>query len=296
MNYVFGTPDDDVSAFIVGTAMIYNHWKGNDFEIEIHRDEENMTTISDVLMSPYSNFTTFSSFVKSDIKVKAGYEIFDSYGGDDWFKERDVEQMDIQLNKSLYYSKEKLKKVAHCLTDVFIEHSEIPNSGLGLFANRNFAKGEIVDVSPVLLTRKIDIELISNESALMNYCITSPELTVVIIPIGYGAAINHRHEKYCNLQMEWFEWRTSKPKSRKDASLNDLLKSKFSPLDISYRAKRNIKKGEELTINYGTEWVIEWESYLASRETSKKLFRLPIIADRDFFPQHWFEGRRHDEL
>jgi hypothetical protein len=102
--------------------------------------------------------------------------------------------------------------------------------------------------------------------------------------------------------MEWYEWPSFLKSPTKDSNLDELLKSEFSQLDISFRAKRFINYGEELTINYGVEWIEEWASYLASiyqqaanNITTDRLFRHPIIAQPDFFPQHWYQSSK-DEL
>ena len=303
-NYVYASEEDYYAMCIFGMAMIFNHMRDDDYTAHHYWDtSENITTVSEVLRDPYSSYTTVSYSIRDNATVKSGYEIFASYGDDSWFSERGINQMNTTASELPVYSVEELEEIGHCLTHAMVFDSDIPLSGKGLFAMRDFRQGEIVDISPVLVLRKHDVESIANESLLMNYCITSPSLDVVLLPLGFGAAINHNTESLSNLQMEWYEWPSNLLKSpTKDSNLDDLLKSEFSQLDISFRAKRFISYGEELTINYGVEWIEEWASYLASiyqeaanNITANRLFRHPIIARPDFFPQHWYQSRK-DEL
>ena len=187
------------------------------------------------------------------------------------------------------------------MTQVMVFDSDIPLSGKGLFAMRDFKKGEIVDISPVLLLRKHDVQSISNESVLMNYCITAPGLDIVLLPLGFSTAINHNTEYLSNLVLEWYQWPSDTNGKTKDSNIDELINSEFSPLDVSFRAKRDVLYGEELTLNYGVEWVEEWASYLASTyrmdntTTNHRLFRHPIIANDGFFPKHWYKNLK-DEL
>jgi uncharacterized protein len=100
--------------------------------------------------------------------------------------------------------------------------------GRGVFATRDVAEGEIVEVCPTL-------ELHEDEVAgrLLDYVFDSGyDPHAVVLPLGYGMLYNHASPA----NIEYVE-------HDEDA--------------IAYVAVRDIRAGEELTIDYGGEW---WET------------------------------------
>lgn len=294
-NYVYASEEDHYAMCIFGMAMIFNHMGDEYYNAHHYWDvSENIPNVSDILMIPYSNYTSVSYSIRENFTVEKGNEIFASYGDASWFQERNIQQIDMKPNDIVLYDEEELKTVGHCLSHVMIFDSDIPLAGKGLFAYKNFKKGDIVDISPVLILRKHEIESISNESIIMNYVITAQNVDVMLLPLGLSAAINHNSENLSNLQMEWYEWSTNHVNDlSRYSNIEDLLKSDFSPLDISFRAKRDISYGEELTINYGVEWIEAWALYLASNyhqqpNDSAAPFRHAISAPNGFFPKNWY--------
>ncbi len=84
----------------------------------------------------------------------------------------------------------------------------------------------------------------------------------------------------------------------------ELESQMMAPLDLVYRATRDIEEGEELTIYYGKDWIYSWTMYLAQRvlwlegkldnihtseptTTEKPQFRIPIVAYEGLFPPSW---------
>ena len=299
-NYVYASEEEYYSMCIFGMAMIFNHVRDEKHHADHYWDDHQIIPkVSDILMIPYSNYSSVSYSIRENLTVESGNEIFTSYGDDSWFETRDIEQIDINHDDLIPYKEEELKAIGHCLSHVMVFDSDIPLAGKGLFAYKNFKKGDIVDISPVLVLLKHEVESISNESVILNYVITSENIDVVLLPIGLSAALNHNSESLANLQLEWYYWSTSPGKFDKYSNVKDLLKSQFSPLDIAFRAKRDISYGEELTINYGTEWVEAWASYLKFQQGNDSAittpFRQPIMAPSGFFPNNWY-AKISDEL
>jgi hypothetical protein len=147
----------------------------------------------------------------------------------------------------------------------------LPFAGRGLFASRNFVKGEIVSISPILLLPKDEVaELASySDSVLQNYCIASPDSSVVFLPLGLGALANHAMAGTAKIELEIFWWKSLHPnddidKMRKlNSTLVEWIQEKFAPLDIAYRATRDINEGEEITYDYGEDWINSWATHLA---------------------------------
>lgn len=146
----------------------------------------------------------------------------------------------------------------------------MPFAGRGLFASRNFVKGEIVSISPLLLLPKDEVAEVGtySDSVLQNYCIASPDSGFVLFPLGLGSLANHAME-LANMELEIFWWESTHPTDDVDkmriqmSTLAELSQEKFAQLDIAYRATRDIHEGEELTYNYGEGWVNSWASHLA---------------------------------
>jgi hypothetical protein len=219
----------------------------------------------------------------------------------------------------MLYDTDALAKDGHCVSDVFVAESPMHLTNFGLFAKRDFKEGEIVTISPLLSLPAEEVGQMKHESVLQNYCIATADSKIALLPIGYGAIINH-HAKP-NLVMDWFVWN---PQSATDMNtteridlgaellqkslghdVNFLLNAPFSTLDMKYTALRDIQKGEELTIDYGSEWINAWADYLASslayyasdekNETSKDIFRQFIGPPAHLFPVHWNEDIVHED-
>jgi SET domain-containing protein len=89
-------------------------------------------------------------------------------------------------------------------------------SGLGVFAARNFRKGDVVETAPVLKLRQPD-------EVLGNYVLTNNRLC-----LGYGAVYNHSSEPNVRQRCE-------------DTS-------------CVFTALTDIKIDDELCIDYGNDW------------------------------------------
>ncbi len=97
--------------------------------------------------------------------------------------------------------------------------------GRGVFAARAIAEAETVEVCPTLELPEGDVA-----GRLLDYVFDSPDGNgTVVMPLGYGMLYNHSAEA----NLEYVE--------ADDGA-------------IAYVALRAIAAGEELTINYGTEW------------------------------------------
>jgi hypothetical protein len=192
----------------------------------------------------------------------------------------------------------------------------MPGLGEGLFARRAFKKGEIIYVAPSLVFSKKEVEEEGGE--LMNFCIVdfSNRNDVAVLPLGMSSLMNHRPEPLANVELEWHDWgdyfdavygvfpgliRSYWPSAQKGqvlrSNLSTVLSSMSAPLDIAYRARRDIKIYEELTISYGREWETAYEAYKAKRvelgqqgdelALSHLTFRHFIGSPKGLFPSSW---------
>jgi uncharacterized protein len=101
-----------------------------------------------------------------------------------------------------------------------VRKSDIHNKGV--FSNYDIKKGDLVEVAPYII--------INDKTPVLNYVFFYTKKKYYCFVLGYGSMYNHSADY--NL----------------DFYVNDV------DHDFEYYAKRDIKKGEELFINYGSEF------------------------------------------
>ena len=104
--------------------------------------------------------------------------------------------------------------------------SKIENAGRGMFATADIAKGEVIEACPVLETRTEDYEKLKATRLRDYYFIWNEEPKKVVISLGYGALYNHSYEP------------------------NATYKKNIDAGTITFMAIKDIKSGEEITVNY----------------------------------------------
>ena len=105
-----------------------------------------------------------------------------------------------------------------------IEVKRIKGKGRGVFARRLIRKGEVLERVPVLVVPLSDLENESGETVIASYCFGWGEGKAALA-LGYGSLYNHSY--------------------RPNARYDDV-----GPQTKEYTALRDIKPGEEITINY----------------------------------------------
>eukprot|EP00595_Chromulina_sp_UTEXLB2642_P003477 CAMPEP_0196763318 /NCGR_PEP_ID=MMETSP1095-20130614/3831_1 /TAXON_ID=96789 ORGANISM="Chromulina nebulosa, Strain UTEXLB2642" /NCGR_SAMPLE_ID=MMETSP1095 /ASSEMBLY_ACC=CAM_ASM_000446 /LENGTH=289 /DNA_ID=CAMNT_0042116229 /DNA_START=1476 /DNA_END=2345 /DNA_ORIENTATION=- len=277
--------------------MLYNHNTPSLISAG-HSWDENPVDCKSNSYEPNSVCTNVNYYTKKEIY--AGEEIFTTYGGTDWFTLRNIpidipDEFDSNA-KAPSYRLEELAKVGFCLSDTFVAPSTIPMAGRGLFANRDFKKGDIVTISPVLFLPKHEVIQASVDSTILNYCIASMSYgDVAIFPIGTASMINHQMSSIANVEMEWHGF-TENINITLSKDPIELESSQFSPIDIAFIATKDIRANEEITMNYGEEWINAWSNYLIklisvyiNKESSIPKFRHAIQPPPGFFPDYWYD-------
>ena len=98
--------------------------------------------------------------------------------------------------------------------------------GRGIYATRDIKIGEIIEISPVVVSPKSEWKYLK-ETVLFNYCFSwgeNYEHTAIVL--GYGSLFNHSYN----------------PNAAFDNNLDNL--------SVDFYAITNIKEGEEITVNY----------------------------------------------
>lgn len=112
-----------------------------------------------------------------------------------------------------------------------IANSNIKDAGLGIFAGINYAHGDVVE-----LTTFLSVEVLGTSQLLDTYTffnVQNPKES--IFALGWGSVINHSHEPNLMVIQDYERKRTV------------------------FIAKKKIKKGEELTFDYGESYPKPWE-------------------------------------
>lgn len=110
---------------------------------------------------------------------------------------------------------------------------------------------------------------VQGKQLMLNYCYGHPESSMLFFPSGsVSALINHSIKP--NSKLQWSnhpahqrQWYNYAPK---DLLAQDTL---YIGLHIEIVALRDIKEGEEITIDYGPEWVQAWDEHV--KQWKKKL-------------------------
>lgn len=118
-----------------------------------------------------------------------------------------------------------------------IEFRKTKNKGLGVYALKNFKKGDLIEKAPILL---LDTKQRAHceKTPLSHYMYPWRSTRTGAIAFGYGSLYNHSFEP----NADW--------------------KQNFKEQVMTYTAIRDIKKGEEILVNYNGEpddtTPIEW--------------------------------------
>lgn len=109
---------------------------------------------------------------------------------------------------------------------IYIKQSGIPNAGRGVFARRDIKKGEIIERCPVIEVPKYDVSNL-RESILVTYFFYfGRNKQRLVVALGFGSIYNHSYEP------------------------NATYKKKHTERIIDFIALEDIKKDDEITVNY----------------------------------------------
>jgi hypothetical protein len=197
-----------------------------------------------------------------------------------------------------------LNKNGICLDAIHGGPSTIPNAGRGAFATRNIRKGETITVTPmvhVASTDLMDMYPIKTESSgstnktlydhsdkaleqqlLINYAFGHPESSLLLVPVGPQVTLINHGGKTANAYITWSGKRGDVIENGKayfDDSVEELSKVKEIVFNMKIVALTDIKKGEEITMNYGDSWQKEWNRYQTEFTELREGTEHPLKAD-----------------
>lgn len=243
-NYVFGAPFALESWLVLGSGSLCNY-----------RSKPN------ALLAWNDSSDKTSVFLVAQESIEAGDEIFVSYGGDEWFSQRDLHLQDPDPTAQAPASSSStgssvLPRQKRCLSDVYVAPSKIPGAGNGAFAGRAFAAGSIVSIAPVIAVPKLRFV----KTDLRPYLVGTQTLDIAFVPLDKAALANH-NGSFPNLKLCWFhgdganheDMCSIMPDVLETGAVenkNDLVKHPFANLYLAYVARRDIAVNDELTLSY----------------------------------------------
>jgi hypothetical protein len=295
--YVFSSADSEVAMILLGPEPLMNHSptpNTNHFW-----DDENPPFPKDFPEPRYGNNKAFTSATRNIVK---GEEIFGDYGPT-WFVDHHLEEINLVDNEPENES-EKKKENRVCLSGFQMRESKFPGAGHGLFSTKSYKKDDLITVSPAIFLASWDLYNSLANSAVVNYCFYKPGSAVALLPVGFSVMMNHYQTVTStgrgpedeeedangpNVYVKWFNWETMQPEDTPwfgtdGRDLMSLIDSAFAPLDLGFYAARDIAEGEELTIDYGQDWM---DTYQTIVEDSSAPFQHWIGGIDDLFPPQW---------
>ncbi|MCK1985807.1 MULTISPECIES: SET domain-containing protein [Peribacillus] len=123
-------------------------------------------------------------------------------------------------------AKQDWKKAIEAVSPICIKNTG--KYGRGIYAVRDIKKDELIEASPVIISPKSEWKYLKKTS-LFHHCFYWGDDDETAIALGNGSLFNHSYT----------------PNATYDNNLDDLT--------IDFYAHKDIKAGEEITINYNGE-------------------------------------------
>ncbi|KAL7468186.1 hypothetical protein ACHAXS_008404, partial [Conticribra weissflogii] len=180
--------------------------------------------------------------------------------------------------KESIQSEEFLQRNGACIDNIIAGKSTIPQAGRGAFATRSIEFGERVSTTPVLTLDRDQLILWKNvedeedensylweevgQQLLVNYCYGHPNSSLVFFP--YSPTVNffnHGGSDRANAEIRWSTLSSHKSEWI-DTSLDETKARLKTGLIFDIVAKRDIRRGEEILLDYGRDWENSWKSHI----------------------------------
>ena len=139
-------------------------------------------------------------------------------------------------------------------------------------------------------------------SLLVNYCFKEPGNDIALLPIGHNAMANHGGKIDANVEIVWYDidGSTSQTSMSPEDDNDYMVGRNGHAVYIAFKALRPISLGEEILLDYGSEWENKWYKYLQALEfwlalhgdedvTFAPQFRHPIHLPHKFFPSKLYK-------
>jgi hypothetical protein len=261
-NYIFETGFDGMDMLALNYASLLNH--GMEPNVEHYWNDidllNNGLGLSSVATDRLNAKLTVQ-FVAAR-NIRAGEEILTSYGDEDWFTAR--------FGENSSFAASTVTSVDHsssdCLDDVYIDNSDIPLAGKGLFSQKTFSAGDIITTEPAVTISIPGLGEEGEESGLIrNYCLWDSQSDVGFVPLGNIWAVNHAPQMFSNARLDWHKRLNTDFRESSGMTAQELLSTSYTFAEVALVACKEITPGDEIVIDYGDEWALAWTTHLADR-------------------------------
>jgi len=178
-----------------------------------------------------------------------------------------------------------IKENGQCMDNIRPGKSTIPGAGRGAFANGYMPEGSLVAPAPLLnivdkdiLTMYDDEDEVFGRQLLVNYCFGHQDSKLLFCPQSNAVLINHCSgrmgavgecgEEGPNAKLKWSEWDPDNSEwlGYSIEEIESKTASSMRGLSLEIVATRDIKKGEEVFIDYGENWEEAWQNHVENWE------------------------------
>lgn len=262
-----------VHSVMPGVSMLTNSVRGNSniLPYRVDRDDGDCPRETCHAMGSFTHYHNYTWYFHKD--VQAGQELL-SPQTEEWFQERSLWDDDDNDNvEPPRRSQEWLRQHGTCLDNMIPKSSSI--SGRGAFASRLLPKGSIVAPVPVLpiFEWQISLNLIkiqkSKESdglkqqwqLLLSYCYGHPQSSMLLFPYSPIVNLVNHHGDEANVKLQWSTKNNNNQWLK--WSISDLEDHADEPgLALELVALRDILPGDEIVMDYGSDWSAAWEAHV----------------------------------
>ena len=207
-------------------------------------------------------------------------------------------------------TKEWLKQNGRCIDHITSNISTIPNAGRGAFVTRALSKGQVITASPlhhivndavlnqyhVTPSHEYEghirhLDKIKGTQVGLNYCFGHPQSTLLLCPFGAGVSFLNHASKEAGLRPNVsIQWARNFPIVHNHTLVEQELSSglvqvEHPSLAFEYVALRDIHPGEELFIDYGSDWERAWAKHLQNWNSLNRSVASAHYLNRD--PGHY---------
>jgi len=169
-----------------------------------------------------------------------------------------------------------LEKNGMCVDNIREGLSTNNEAGRGAFATRSIRKGQVIAPAPVVQVHRKNLELYYQDATgtidlmghqlLRNYCFGHEKSSLLLFP--YSPVVNYinHNAEAPNAYVRW----SKHPLHSTDwlkKSVEDVLNATQPGLIMEVVASRPIAPGEEVFIDYGSEWQAAWEAHTKAWKT-----------------------------
>jgi hypothetical protein len=199
-----------------------------------------------------------------------------------------------------------LREHGFCLDAIRQDVSTIPNAGRGAFATRDIAEGETITVTPMIhiadseMMDMYRIKAVHSEELdedvhvyddstdepmeqqlLLNYAFGHSRSSMLLVPVGPQAMLINHGGKSSNAMITWSHKSADKIRCSKmylDYTVEQMAGLSDIVLVMKIVARKDIKEGEEITLDYGDDWQQAWDEYESEWNEHSKGKEHPLKA------------------